>query len=353
MGLPRITKRIAYRGVALLVVIAAASVGISLALASTPPSAQFTVQGTTVGPPVPNGFVGLSMEFRGLEAYAGADPSAVSPPFLQLLRNLAPGQNPVLRIGGDGTDWTWYPVAHMAQPGGVKYSLNKTWLKVARAVAQSVHGKLMLGINLEADSRRLASVEAQAFVNGIGRQSIEALEIGNEPELYGSFPWFKNAAGVHVRGRPHGYDFQDYKQDFSSFAVRDAERRAGRSQQRLQGVQRRAGLVPERRAAGPAGDAARLPTQALQRLQPSHRCAADLPGRLGRPGRRSGRLRGGGSAARPPGRIDEMNGVSCGGVRGVSNSFASALWASTLSTSWPGWASPASTSTPSPTPSTR
>lgn len=317
----------AYRAVALVVIVAAASVGISLALASTPRKpAQFTVQAATVGPPVPNGFVGLSMEFRGLEAYAGANPGAVSPPFVQLLRNLAPGQSPVLRIGGDGTDWTWYPVPGMGQPGGVKYSLNRTWVKVARAVVQSVHGKLLLGVNLEADSRKLAAAEGNAFVNGIGRQAIEALEIGNEPELYGSFPWYKNAAGVHIRGRPRGYDFLAYKQDYSSFAaVMPRVALAGPSSgSKVWNAELGSFLNAE-----PRVRVVTLHAYPLKHCSPSsHPTGADLISPAASAGLAASQ---GGyvAVARRHGRavrIDEMNGISCGGVRGVSDSFASALW---------------------------
>src|SRR5436190_1907039 len=58
-----------------------------------------TVGRMTMGRPVPAGFVGLSMEFRGVEAYGGQNPRALNPVFEQLLRNLAPNQRPVLRIG--------------------------------------------------------------------------------------------------------------------------------------------------------------------------------------------------------------------------------------------------------------
>ncbi len=59
---------------------------------------------------IPAGFLGLSLEYSAVSAYAGRDPSAVDPVFEQLIRNLTPGQRPVLRIGGDTTDWSWYPV---------------------------------------------------------------------------------------------------------------------------------------------------------------------------------------------------------------------------------------------------
>ena len=38
------------------------------------------------------------------------------------------------------------------------------------------------------------------MVRYIGRGPIVGLEIGNEPELYDSFPWYKSAAGVHLTG---------------------------------------------------------------------------------------------------------------------------------------------------------
>ena len=47
---------------------------------------------------------------------------------------------------------------------------------------------------------------------------IEALELGNEPNLYGSFTWYVPPDGVHVMGRPPGYDFSSFLDDFTSFA---------------------------------------------------------------------------------------------------------------------------------------
>jgi hypothetical protein len=329
--------------VVVLVIAVAATVGISLALASTgrkplagtsakSPAgsggrpARFTVQRATVGPAIPNGFVGLSMEFRGLEAYAGSNPAALSGPFLQLMRNLAPGGSPGLRIGGDGTDWTWYPVPHMAQPGGVKYSLDRNWLKVARAVSQALNARLILGINLEADSRRLAATEGRTFVDGIGRQAVQALELGNEPELYGSFPWYKNAAGIHIRGRPSGYDFQAYLRDFSSFsAVLPRVPVAGPSSgSKLWNASLGSFLSSQRRV--------RLVTLHAYPLKhcthASHPTLAQLIAPAASAGLAASQA-GYVAVARHHGlgvRLDELNGISCGGARGVSDSFASALW---------------------------
>ena len=86
--------------------------------------AVLRIRGAVRRQAIPGGFVGLSLEYPAVAAYAGTDPSALNPVFVQLIRNLNPGQLPVLRIGGDSTDWTWWPVAGMSQPAGVNYTLN-------------------------------------------------------------------------------------------------------------------------------------------------------------------------------------------------------------------------------------
>jgi len=40
------------------------------------------------------------------------------------------GQAPVLRIGGDSTDTTWWPTPGLRPPPGVTYSLSPRWLAV-------------------------------------------------------------------------------------------------------------------------------------------------------------------------------------------------------------------------------
>ena len=46
------------------------------------PAGALVVTRSAASQPVSNGFVGLSMEYRGLAAYAGTDPRAIDPPFL-------------------------------------------------------------------------------------------------------------------------------------------------------------------------------------------------------------------------------------------------------------------------------
>src|SRR5690242_21956062 len=124
-----------------------------------PPSAtRLAVNQTTFGRPIAPGFLGLSLEYKSIEPYAGTDPGAIDPVFVQLIRNLNPGQSPVLRIGGDSTDWTWWPVPGVKQPRGVTYALTRRWIDVTRALAQELHAHLILGVNLEAGNVEVARV---------------------------------------------------------------------------------------------------------------------------------------------------------------------------------------------------
>lgn len=167
--------------------------------------------GPATGRAIPDGFVGLSIEYQALLAYTGTNPAAPNPVFVQLVRNLTPGQAPVLRIGGDSTDVTWWPAPGVARPAGGKYTLTRGEVKVLHALATTLGARFILGINLEADSTRLATAEAKVLVNGVGRSQIEGLELGNEPELYGVFTW----DGSGRKGRARGYNFADYNQDFA------------------------------------------------------------------------------------------------------------------------------------------
>jgi hypothetical protein len=289
----------------------------------------------TVGSRIPAraiqpGFVGLSLEFPAVEGYAGSDPSAVNPVLVQLIRNLAPGQAPSLRIGGDSTDWTWWPIPHMAKPGGARYTLGTRWLGVVHSLARSLGARLIMGVDMEAGSRVVANAEARAFVHGIGRQSIAALELGNEPELYASFPWYHTHDGTLIRGRPPGYDFSAFIQDFATLT---------------------SGL-PKLPIAGPAigspgwmaqvgGFVSAEPRLAMVTLHryPLQLCfmpaASPMYPTLGHlfapPASRGladsvAQLVATSHAHHLLVRIDEMNSVSCGGAPGLSNSFASALW---------------------------
>ena len=300
-------------------------------LAVTTPTALSVTVGTPTGRTIPAGFLGLSLEYNAVAAYTGSDSRAVNPVFLQLIRNLSPGQAPSLRIGGDTTDWTWWPVPGVAKPGGIKYTLTPTWVRVTGALAHDLGARLILGLNFEADSASIADAQARALVAGIGKSSIEALELGNEPELYGSFTWYTTPSGQHVTGRPMGYDFSAFQGDFARISA----------------------SLPPLPLAGPAtgapkwipqtgpflAGAPRVRVATLHRyplqtcfLPPSspHYPTVD---HLLAPAASQGLADsvapyvGVAHARHVTLRIDEMNTDSCGTAPGISDAFVSSLWA--------------------------
>jgi hypothetical protein len=277
-------------------------------------------------PAIPSGFVGLSLEQNSLPYYTGSDPQAINPVFLALVRNLTLGQQPVLRLGGDSTDKSWFPVAGTEQPQWVKFTFTPSWMADARALAADLHARMIVGVNLEADSPAIAATEANGLIAGLGRNAIEALELGNEPELYAGFNWYRNTAGVGIKGRGPTWDPAQYAQQVASFAR----------------------VLPNVPLAGPAVGSVKwidaLPTilagtdrlsvvtvhaYPLKRCNPhTHVTAAQLLAPQSSLGLAAGVAGAVKVAARydRPLRVGEMNSVSCGGEPGLSNTFATSLW---------------------------
>jgi hypothetical protein len=310
---------------------AAAAVILALALPAgasipTAPPQVITIGGPATPRAIPPGFLGLSFEYWAVPEYAGQSPRHVNPVFLQLIRNLAGGSPPDLRIGGVTTDNTWSPIPGAGTPPGVVFGLNRRWIATIGAVAARLDARLILGINLEADSTAVAAAEANALVAGVGRRRVEALELGNEPELYGVFTW-----GISGRpGRPAGWDFPAFDRDFADIA----------------------GALPTLPLAGPTvgqpnwfgytsrflSDQPRVAVATLHRyplqqcfLHPRQIKYPSLAHLLA-PAASHGLANSAANAVRTAHahhvalRIDEMNTVSCGDVPAVAQSFASALW---------------------------
>lgn len=321
---------------AAFLVIAAAAVLIAPSAATVPrilpPNAQLIdIANTPVSRPIPPGFIGLSIEYPSLLAYSGDNPAAPNPTFIRLVQELNPSGSPVIRFGGDTTDWTWWPTPAVNKPPGVRYALTRRWLAVTRATALALRAHLILGINLEADSAIVARAEARAFLKGIGRNLISGFELGNEPEVYGSLAWYTTHARVGVPGRPARYDFRSYLVDYA--AIRSALPRKVPLVGPASGAPSWTTVVGRYLAANP-----RVRIVTFHRY-PLHRCFTErgastyptIPNLL------SGRstsapalsLRAAVRVAHTHGlalRTDELNSVSCGGAHGVSDTFASALW---------------------------
>ena len=297
------------------------------AASQAPATTVLTVGGPATGRPIPPGFLGLSLEYSAIPAYAGTNPSAIDPVFVQLIRNLAGHSPPEIRIGGDTTDGTWWPVPGTPTPAGVSETLTPGWMAITKALAAATGARLTLGINFEADSATVAASEAAQLVAGLGPNQIEALELGNEPELYGTFTWGRSGKP----GRRHDYDFAAFSRDFTRIAR----------------------ALPRLPLAGPAAGGPRwfadvghfLADHRDVKVTTLHRYPLQLcyipkdepkyPTISNLMSSRSSRGLADSVAAAVrasharhiPVRIDEMNTIGCGVDRAVGESFASALWA--------------------------
>jgi hypothetical protein len=288
----------------------------------------------TVGPalrvqPVRAGFLGFSFEYSALGGYAGTDPNAVDPVFEQLIRNLAEGGPTVLRIGGNSTDRTWWPVADVSRSPAGYYTLTRSGVEVLAALARATDAHLILGVNLEANSTVEAAAESRAMLAAIPRRLIDGFELGNEPELYGT-KWYYKRDGENYFSRPRSWNFQSYLSDYRHIAAA-----MGRVPLAGPGV----GVFSWMRDLGQFLDTEHLAVVTLHRY-PLQSCGP-RPGSPKYPTisnflstRASTDLADGlrpyvaiAHAHHVLVRNGEMNSVSCGPARGSANTFASALWA--------------------------
>ena len=263
--------------------------------------------------------------------YTGSDPRAINPVLVQLIRDLNPNQDPVLRIGGNSADETWWPTPGVKRSPGIKYTLTRSWLATTRALAVQTGGRLILDLNLKLDSAREMVAEARAFDIGIGDRNIDALEIGNEPELYPITPFYYVGPNqTPVYPRPRTYNRAAYLREVTGFAKQ----------------------VEEFTLAGPASGSYFYLTRLAKLFEaepklkvvtyhryPLIRCFTKpgdhdyptIPNLLRSDSSRD-LLRGVGpliALAHRHGatfRVDELNSVACKGQVGVSDAFASSLW---------------------------
>jgi hypothetical protein len=297
-----------------------------------------SVAATPARPPIPADYLGLSLEYNTVSAYEGVSPRGANAALAQLIRNLAPGGTPVIRIGGDSTDWTWWPIVSMKRPPGVDNELTPRWAAKAQTLARSAGARLVLGLNLEAGSALLASVEAKRLLAAVGHKLIDAFEVGNEPQLYPLLPWYRLPDGTPQVGRPLGYNLADYAKEFTAVAhavphVPLAGPAVGRSWVNQIGpfitsapglrivtfhayaINRYGAAFRGRNCSTAASDPSHPTVSTLLAPFASEGLTRDLPPLVALAHRRGLRFR-----------IDELNAITCAGTPGVSDTFASALW---------------------------
>jgi len=285
----------------------------SRALAASGPTVSVSLTGAAAGAPVPPAFLGLSFEMSSAALIATY---AQRGNFVRMLRSLGPG---ILRLGGASADSrvAWSD-SHTPRPPWASSVIGVADLRGLRRLAAASGWHILWTIGLAHYDARAASREAAAARRILGPW-LAGIEIGNEPDSYG-----------HHALRKLPWTAARYEREVSSYRHAIARRSPGI---RLAGP----GVSGSRAFKRWGAAEARRQHPAL--LTGHHyplRCdsvpAPTVPELL------SGRIRvlealslqRYVSVARrhdTPFRMDETNTVSCGGRPGISDTFASALWA--------------------------
>jgi hypothetical protein len=337
----RTTSPIARMAAVAAVCAAGAAVGIATATAAADPGPT-AVRGPTVRTPASEratvraggtaavaatstaqGFLGIATELNTIPTLAGP---AVDPdtPFVHLLQSLSSGAPVLLRLGGNSGDDSWWPIPGMKNLPNL-YRLTPRWGADARALLTALGGRAILGLNLEAGSR-VASAEVTDFDRYVGANLIDAFELGNEPEFYS---WTQ----VGQSGRSHdptaAYDkrFAYYGKVFSRIdSALGGAPLAGPGTGSTNWLPRLGTVLSDM----PHLKVATVHSYPMKNCSILARLSvSDFFARTSIEGLAEavhGEVKAAAAHGEPL-RVDEINGVTCGGKAGFSDSFAEALWA--------------------------
>ena len=291
-----------------------------------------------VGAPVPRSFTGFSMEWDSVPDYIGAG-GVVNPIFQRLVGWLSNGANgaPTLRFGGESTDHTWWNPTGAPKPPGIVTDINPAWVSHLAQWVNVARTPLVLGLNMGSRDPAQGAALASAFRAGLPAPFIKNFELGNEPDLYATPRAYSVGENVRVRARkrPEGYGYNQYR--------REVNEHVGAIHSAAPDV----GLAGGGFASGSWDDLQDdiLATQPSVKTWSAHAyplqtCEKEIRRRGGlryipkilAPNAYSAivdRMRHLVAVAASHGgqvQVSEMNSAICGGLRGMSDTMAAALW---------------------------
>jgi hypothetical protein len=309
-----------------------------------PVAAVVSVAAGAARTPVPPSYLGLSTEYWALPLWSREMPLLERALSLVHVR----GDGPlILRVGGDSADHTFWDPTEAPMPSWA-FSLAPKWLGQARALVRRLGVRLIFDLNLITDTPGAAAQWARAARSALPPGSIDAFEVGNEPDVYSRADWLAITAERGLDGRlpgrqtagvalPAALSARDYVRDFHAYADALGQ------------------VAPQVMLAGPAlANPIHHGRWVTTLIDGAHRALGMVTVHrypyTGCPGRRHtpayatiGRVlspaasTGMAAGLRPlvddahdaglPLRLTELNSVNCGGRDGVSDAFATALWA--------------------------
>jgi hypothetical protein len=302
--------------------------------AGQPTSAEVTIRSNATLTGIPRSFLGLSTEYWTLP---------VDERHVRLYRRVlsllhVPGDGPfVLRIGGDSSDHTFFDPTIVKLPRWA-FRLTPEFIARTARIVREMRLRVIVDLNLITSTPSLVAAWAREALRVMPRGSIIGFEIGNEPDLYSQAFWLLATAADRFGGRvlPPDITAASYAQEFNSYArvlarvapgvpllapaLADPNGDAGWIRTLLAGPHPGLGIISGHRypySACAFPGTSQYPT--IDRVL-SETATAGMARTL----RRAIRLA---HRAGLPFRLTELNSITCGGLPGVSNAFATALWA--------------------------
>jgi hypothetical protein len=283
---------------------------------------------------VPRSFLGLSTEYWTLPIWERRIPLLAR--VLALIH--VPGDGPLaVRIGGDSADHTYWETSKTEAPEWA-FELTPAWVSQATMFVRRADVHLLLDLNLVTATPAIAVQWAQAAQARLPRGSVGGFEIGNEPDIYSKADWLKLLAGIGSAAKllPSTISATSYAEAFGDYALALSQIRPrlpllapalANPSANLNWI---SALLATRPAGLSAITAHRYPYSAC--AQPGSGYFATIARMLSENATAgmAQTLRGALGLARRAGlplKLTELNSVTCGGRPGVSNTFATALWA--------------------------
>lgn len=269
--------------------------------------ASITVNQAASAGKIPPGFVGLSYEKAHL---TDGFFRATNAPLVALLKLLGPS---ILRVGANTVDeTTWTPMG----PGGTDGQIAKPDVDAFAALVKAAGWTSIYAVNLKTSTATVAADEASYAAGALGA-SLYGFEIGNEPDLYTSTAveptwsydsfkteWESFATAIRtavpsapMTGPAAASDYSDYTVPFASDEASTI------------------GLLTEHYYR----DNGASPTATVGELLSVDSLLADMLSTVAAAAKKNAIANGY--------RLDEANSLYNGGKQGVSDTFASALWA--------------------------
>jgi hypothetical protein len=293
------------------------------------PLAVVRIQGSGAPISVPVSFLGISTEYWTIPVWAHRL-SLLG----RVLSTITPHGPMVLRIGGSSADQAfWNPTRE--RPEWV-FEIRRSWLSDVRRIVNRFGVRVILDLNLVTATPRIAVAWAGAAEAALPSERVVAFEIGNESDIYSRASWRRvTGGGLGSRVLPPRMTAAGYARSYATYAkalahvdrgvplfgpaLSDPTDLSWISRLLAGGHPGLGAITVHRYPLSACADRASKLFPTIARVL-SENATAGMA--------RS--IRGAVQAARRAGlpvRLTEINSVTCGGRKAVSNTFATALWA--------------------------